>query len=284
MKILRSSLIIFIAFSMLLAVSCSDSSVTDNNTDQCSVHPFVIAEFESTYNVDDFQITVDSLSVDYFSPGIILTVNNPTDKLATCDAIFDVEKLHDGHWDSCQIRDPEFSDHETGIPENGSIQMTYNWDKYFDIIEPGSYRFTTNIIKDAVGNREKIALNIEFSLEYDSVTPVLKSYEISDGSAAIGVNWINNSDGNIYLTDYYTVEALNNGEWVECERTDDEFPLSVFSVAPGGTANKHYTIDSKYELNYYGNYRVYLEYAVNIGDETETRYALIEFFVPYEIH
>ncbi len=284
MKFLKHSLISFIiVLSMLFSVSCSDSSVSDSNTDQCSVYPGLIAEFDTTHTAGDFQVTVESINLDYTSMGITLTGNNHTDKIASFDKTFDVEKFHNDHWDTCQNEEPEFSEHEKGILENSSAQVTYDWSKYFDIKEPGTYRFKTNIINDATGSHDKNELIIEFTVAYDSVLAVLESYSISEGSALININWNNNSDGNIYLTDVYTVEALNDGKWIECQRTDAEFPLSLFAVASGESAEKHYLIDEMYELTYYGNYRVYLEYAVSNGDETETRCALIEFFIPYEI-
>ena len=38
-----------------------------------------------------------------------------------------------------------------------------------------------------------------------------------------------------------------------------------------------------FELTYYGNYRVYIEYAIGTGENTKMRCALIEFYIPYEI-
>lgn len=284
MKFFKHTLILILVLSMLFTISCSNSSPIGNNTEQCYVSPSLIADFDTSHTVGDFGITVESINLNYPSTEITLTVYNNSTKIASCDKNFDIEKLHDGHWDSCKIEEPVYPDHEKGIPENSNAQVTYNWGDCFDISVPGSYRFKTNIFSDPGDNHVKNELIIEFTVDYDKVQAIVESYSISAGSALISIHWNNNSDGNIYLTDQFTVKALDDGEWVECARTETEFPISLFAVSSGESAEKHYSIDDMYELNYFGTYRVFLEYAVADGDNTDTRYAVIEFFIPYEIN
>ena len=284
MIIIKRALIFCIIFSMLFTASCSKPMVTDTNTEQCAIYPCVVATYNSAHTAGDFQVTVDSIDLDYAASSIIMTISNPTDKLASCDKTFDIDKLHDGHWETCKIEEPVYAEKEKGIPQKGSAQVTFEWSTTFEINEPGTYRFRTNIFHDAVATREKNELIIEFTVSYENVTPLLHSYEIAPGSALISIDWKNNSDSNIYLTDVYSVEAMDNGEWIECNKTETDFPLVLFAIAPGESAEKHYPIDTMYELSYYGNYRVFLEYVTIEEDKTESHYALIEFFIPYEIN
>ena len=189
MKLIKTLLISLIVIAMLFSVSCSKSNITESNTEQCSVYPGVYAEFDKDHKAGDFQISVKSIDLNYTSSSITFEVTNPTDKIASCDKTFEVEKLHDGHWETCKIDDPTYSENEAGIPENASATVTYNLGTAFAINEPGKYRFVTNIFNDAVGAREKVNLTIEFAVVYDTVYPTLDGYQIAEGSAIITVTW-----------------------------------------------------------------------------------------------
>ena len=102
---------------------------------------------------------------------VIELINHPEEKFK----VYDIEKLHEGHWDSCKTEEPTFSANESGIPENGTSSITYDWGKCFDLKEPGTYRFKTNIFRDATDKREKIELFIEFTVSYDSAVASLQS-------------------------------------------------------------------------------------------------------------
>jgi hypothetical protein len=284
MKILKNSLILIVVFSMVFTMSCANSTPDYDNTDQCTVMPLLIADYDASHTVGNFEVTVDAINLVNTDASISLTVYNNSTKIASCDKSFDVEKLHEGHWDTCKIEEPEYPDHEQGIRENSSAQVTYNWGDCFDISTPGSYRFQTNLYSDPVNNSIKNELIIEFEINYDKVQATVVSYSIAKGSAFITVNWNNTSDKNIYLTDNFTVKALDDGEWVDCSRTETDLSLSLFAVAAGESAEKHYNIDEIYELNYYGSYRVFLEYSVLNGDNTEIRCAVVEFFIPFDLN
>ena len=283
MKISKTLFIYFIILSMLFTVSCQNSSEDLTDSKECAIYPALIAEFEESHTAGEFEITVNSINLNYTESKIILTGNNPTDKVASFDTSFDIEKLDDGNWSSCKVTDPEFAENESGILEHSSSKVTYGLGNNFDLKEVGTYRFKTNVYYDALESRVKNELSIEFKIVYDTISPSINSYEISNGSALFNISWNNNSDNYIYLTNSYYVEALNSGKWVECEKIHYNQEPAVFSVAPGGNAEELYKIDEMFELTYYGNYRVYIEYAIGTGENTQMRCALIEFYIPYEI-
>lgn len=283
MKLIKNLLIAVIVIAMLFSVSCSESNITESNTEQCSVYPGVYAEFGKDHKAGDFQVSVESINLNYTSASITLEVTNPTNKIASCDKSFEVEKLHDGHWETCKIDEPTYSENEQGIPENSSSTVTYDFGTAFAINEPGTYRFVTNIFKDAVGTREKINLTIEFTVVFDTAYPTLDGYQISEGSVIITVTWNNNSEHALYLTDAYSVEVSNSEGWAACERTENEFPLAIYAIAPGEKATRTYVVEEMYQLNSFGNFRMYLEYAVNDGEDSSSRVAEIDFFIPFEM-
>ena len=283
MKLIKNLLISVIVIAMLFAVSCSEANVTESNTEQCSVYPAVFAEFDKEHSAGDFQVIVESIDLSYNSASITFDVVNHTDKIASCDKTFEVEKLHGGHWETCKVSEPTYSKNEKGIPEKSSATVTYEIGTEFEINETGSYRFKTNVYEDATGSRKKNELTIEFAVVYDSVYPTLDGYQISDGSAIITLTWDNNSDSALYLTDSYTLEYLGSEGWDACERTENSFPLSIYAIAPGETATRTYVVEDMYLLNNFGSYRMYLEYAVSNENESSTRVAEINFFIPFEM-
>lgn len=83
------------------------------------------------------------------------------------------------------------------------------------------------------------------------------------------VLWNNKTEYTATYGNTYSIERLENGEWVDCSLKDNIFTLIGYELKTNETVNKEYRLTDMYDISKSGTYRFRTTCILDKGDNKE---------------
>lgn len=111
-------------------------------------------------------------------------------------------------------------------------------------------------IGDSYSDVEGIFVEIEGINIYSDIT-------------SLSVLWNNKTVHRVTYGNNYSIERLENGEWVDCSLKDNIFTLIGYELKANETINKEYRLTDMYDISKSGTYRFRSSCHLNMGYNKE---------------
>ncbi len=103
---------------------------------------------------------------------------------------------------------------------------------------------------------EGLSVQIEGIYNYPDMTTIM-------------VSWNNKSNFTFTYGNMYSIERLENGEWVDCSLKENIFTLIGYLLDVNETIDKEYRITDMYDISKPGTYRFISNCLLDMGDNKE---------------
>lgn len=109
-------------------------------------------------------VEIDSMCIYPDITTLIVSWNNETNHTITYGEMYWIERLENGEWIDCSLRDNIFTLIGYQLKANEKIDKEYRLTDMYDISKSGTYRFRSNCSVD-VGDRKECSVWAEFVID-----------------------------------------------------------------------------------------------------------------------
>ena len=106
--------------------------------------------------------------------------------------------------------------------------------------------------------------------DFDGISIQASGIYISPDKTTIVINWRNDTEYSVIYGEEYSIERLENGEWVSCAIKDNSFTAIAYELPAKKLDSKAYTLTGMYDVSKPGTYRFLSTCGVNTGKEKTT--------------
>lgn len=116
--------------------------------------------------------------------------------------------------------------------------------------------------------------------DFDGISIQASGMYIYPDKTTIVINWKNDTEYSVIYGEPYSIERLENGEWVSCSLKDNVFAEITYELRAKKLDSKEYTLTGMYEVSKPGTYRFLSTCSVDTGEEKSTECSVwVEFIL-----
>ncbi len=105
--------------------------------------------------------------------------------------------------------------------------------------------------------------------DVEGVFVEIEGINIYPDITSLVVLWNNMTEYRVTYGNSYSIERLENGEWVDCSLKDNIFTLIGYDLKANETANKEYRLTDMYDVSKSGTYRFLSTCYLDMGNNKE---------------
>lgn len=105
--------------------------------------------------------------------------------------------------------------------------------------------------------------------DVEGVFVEIEGINIYPDITSLVVLWNNKTKHRVTYGNSYSIERLENGEWVDCSLKDNIFTLIGYDLKANETVNKEYRLSNMYDISKPGKYRFRSNCSVDMEVEKE---------------
>ena len=106
--------------------------------------------------------------------------------------------------------------------------------------------------------------------DFDGISIQASGIYIHPDKTTIIINWRNDTEYSVIYGEAYSIERLENGEWVSCSLKDNSFTAIAYELPAKKLDSKGYTLTGMYDVSKPGTYRFLSTCSVDTGEEKST--------------
>ena len=103
--------------------------------------------------------------------------------------------------------------------------------------------------------------------DFNGISIQASGIYIFPDKTTIVITWENDTEYSVIYGEPYSIERLENGEWINCSLKDNSFSDIAYELRAKELDSKEYTLTGMYEVNEPGTYRFLSTCSVDTGEE-----------------
>ncbi|MBQ4641916.1 MAG: hypothetical protein IJB47_04825 [Oscillospiraceae bacterium] len=115
--------------------------------------------------------------------------------------------------------------------------------------------------------------------DFDGISIQASGIYVHPDKTTIVINWRNDTEYSVIYGEAYSIERLENGEWVSCALMDTAFDAIAYELRAKKLGSKAYTLTGMYDVNKPGTYRFLSTCNVDTGEGKSTECSVWAEFI-----
>lgn len=124
------------------------------------------------------------------------------------------------------------------------------------------------IYNSVLPKKQAVSNNNSYS-DLDGLFVEIDSMCVYPDITTLIVSWNNETKHTVTYGEMYSIERLENGEWVDCSLKDNIFILIGYTLKAGEKLDKEYRLTDMYDVSRKGTYRFRSTCSVDEGERKE---------------
>ncbi len=125
------------------------------------------------------------------------------------------------------------------------------------------------IIYNSFLPKKQAVFNNNSYSDLEGISVKIDSMCIYPDITTLVVSWSNETKHTITYGNMYSIERLENGEWIDCSLKDNIFTLIGYQLKANEKIDKEYRLTDMYDVSRKGTYRFCSTCSADVGDRKE---------------